>query len=308
MDEARGTDRETASDAGTVGRRALVTGGLAGIVASALTRLEQANADDVVASQPLHLGEDNVASATTSLSQDGPGPALRVENPGDGSGIQVLANRSAALVGLGTSLPSTPQYTFVDGSVGEGVIGAGDRFGVVGSALPDGVILSIPGATTVAMPIGVWGRSGPLPARSVISHPPDTQSPGIGVWGSTAALPGFAPISKPFPMAGVAGTAFGPGQTAVFAHNPGGTALQVEGGISITCGGTGVVPRGAREVEVSDATITPNSVVVATLTGDPGNRGATLQHVTVTQGSLRVVLTAPPNEDTPFNYLCFELV
>lgn len=308
MDEASRTDEEAGSDAGTVGRRALVAGGLAGIVASALTRLEQANADDVVASQPLHLGEDNVASATTGLSQDGPGPALRVENPGDGSGIQVLANRSAAMVGVGTALPAVRDFTIVNGSVGEGVIGAGDRFGVVGSALPDGAMLSIPGATTVAMPIGVWGRSGPLPARSVITHAFETQSPGIGVWGSTAALPDGGPMSCTFPIAGVAGTAFGPGQTAVFAHNPGGTALQVEGGISITCGGTGVVPRRSREVEVADPTITANSVVVATLTGDPGNRGATLQHVTVMQGSLRVVLTAPPNEDTPFNYLCFELV
>jgi hypothetical protein len=312
------------AQAGGVARRAFVAGGLGGIVASALARLQPAHADDVFPpGEPLRLGEDNFAFDTTGLGHTGPGPTLRVENPGEGSGIDVLSNRlpavqasspSAGLVGVGGTLPApdgplpNPRPITDVISYPTGVAGAGRSFGVIGAALPDlGGHITLQGSATIGVPIGVWGRGGPLPRQSVITATRGAPIKGIGVWGSAAALPQSAPISTTLPAAGILGTAFGPEQAAIIAHNPGGTALQVDGAIAVTCGGRSVVPRLRSEVEVVDASIRPHSAVIVTLTGNPGNRGTTVQYVEAGEGRMRVVLTSPPNRDLPFDYLCFEL-
>ncbi len=117
----------------------------------------------------------------------------------------------------------------------------------------------------------------------------------------------MAPITITNPI-GIAGTAFGGDQIGVVAHNPLGVALSVVGGISVTCGGTGLIPGGERKVEIKDDSINAGSVVLATMTGDPGNKGATIQHVDATDGYARLSLTAPVRVDTPFTYVCFDLV
>jgi hypothetical protein len=313
------------AQAGGVARRAFVAGGLGGIVASALARLQPAHADDVFPpGEPLRLGQDNLAFDTTGLEHAGAGPTLHVDNAGDGAGIEVLSNRlpavqssslSAGLVGVGGALPAPdgplprPMPITDVISYPTGVAGAGRSFGVIGAAFPDlGAGITLTGSATIGVPVGVWGRGGPLPARSMITVPIGAAITGIGVWGSAAALPQSAPISTSLPAAGVLATAFGPDQAAIIAHNPGGTALQVDGSIAVTCGGKGLVPRRRTQVAVEDASIHENSMVVVTLTGHPGNKATTVQYVEVEEGRMRVVLTSPPSRDLPFDYLCFELV
>ncbi|MDX1650194.1 MAG: hypothetical protein R3263_10105, partial [Myxococcota bacterium] len=136
---------EAAASGPRVGRRALVAGGLGAVVASALTRLETAHAqDDVPPPQaPLLLGTDNVAFDTTALLQDGPGPTLQVENLDSGLGIRVLSNKGPALqaqssgagvVGVGGPLstqgPVTLTATLPAVPSTAGVLGASRHVGV----------------------------------------------------------------------------------------------------------------------------------------------------------------------------------
>jgi len=263
-------------------RRALVAGGLAGVVGAALARMPSAAAqgDDVGIDQPLFLGGENVADSTTGLEHSGPGPTFQVANPGDGAGVQVVTNRGPAVSGLspgGGLIGSTVGFTETMPTAA-GVQGTGRRVGVAGAVLPSDVVIT------------------------------GTQSLSAGVWGSAPILPANEPFTMTYagPF-GVAGTAFGAEQVAVVAHNPFGVALSVVGGLQVSCGGHGVFDRQARTAEISDGQITSDSVLLVTLAADPGNRGASIQYVEADEGSASVHLTAPVARDTPFTYLCFDL-
>lgn len=311
MGDQDASERNPSPSQPRVGRRALVVGGLGGVVATALTRLGAAKAQEFD-SQPLLVGQDNFAGATTGLFNEGPGAALRVENQDEGPGIQVLAHSlpavqarsaGAGVVGVGGRLPNTTVITMTH----TGVAGAGQRLGVLGAALPEMGTISISRELGVGLPVGVWGNGGSLGVSTVITATRTSKLRGVGVWGSAPALPTRGPYTVVLPPAGVVGTALGREQTAVLAHNPTGTALQVDGGIAVTCGGRGVVPRHSDSAKVADPSIKANSVVVVTLTGDPGNKGTSLHHVKVMDGEVQIALTGRPGRDLPFSYLCFDL-
>lgn len=66
--------------------------------------------------------------------------------------------------------------------------------------------------------------------------------------------------------------------------------------------GTGVFERGQGEVTMANAVISATSVVVVTLTGDPGP--VVIQYVTLQpQAGFTVHLSAPAMRQTPFNYV-----
>jgi hypothetical protein len=260
-----------------IGRRKFLAGSLAGVVGSALVRLPAAHAQ---ASDPefpdaMFLGVDNVADGPTSLSHASDLPTLRVANTDSGPGVQVVTNKGPAVSGMspgggliGVNEPITLTHSIA------GVQGLGSKVGVVGSILPHSVQFT------------------------------DTIS--AGVWGTTPVLPSTPSITLTNDI-GVAGTAFGGDQIGVVAHNPTGLALSVVGGISVTCGGTGVVASGDRVAEIEDDSISLGSVVLVSLTGDPGNKGATVHHIRAGDGAATVSMTAPVRDDTPFTYLCFDL-
>jgi hypothetical protein len=220
------------------------------------------------------LGEDNIADAPTGLVHEGDGPTLRVENLDGGPGIGVVSNKAPALQGFSPSgglLGSTVTFSVTQLSDGVGVQGTGGRFGVAGTIVPDGV------AITETLVAGVWGTS---------------------TLGTTTTLTGTY---------GLAGTAYGGDQIGVVAHNPSGVALSVMGGIKLSCGGRGTIEARRREVEILDASIAPGSVVLVSLSDDPGNSGVAVQYVRTEAGRAVVGLTAPVTRETGFTYLCFGL-
>lgn len=265
-------------DSARIGRRHFLAGSLAGVVGSALVRLPAAGAQVGDEFQPMLLGEENEAGGPTGLTYKGPGPTLQVTNLDSGPGIQVITSESPSIQGIGGGVIGTQQPITATKPIA-GVQGLGNRVGVVGSTLPASATIS---PTITA---GVWG---------------------------TPSLAGSAPFSMTN-LIGVAGTAFGSDQIGVVAHNPEGLALSVVGGVSVVggitvnCGGTGLIAAGKREAEVLDNSIKAGSVVLATMTRDPGTKGATIQHVDTFEGYAVVSLTAPVRVDTTFSYLCFDL-
>ena len=271
-----GSDTTTPDEDRTkIGRRHFLAGSLAGVVGSALVRLPAAGAQ--VLQESMLLGVENVAEGPTGLSYKGPGPTLRIEND-SGPGIQVITDKVPSIEGIGGGVIGT-QQPITGTSPIAGVQGLGNRVGVVGSTLPASATVS---PTITA---GVWG---------------------------TPSLAGSAPFSMTN-LIGVAGTAFGGDQIGVVAHNPEGVALSVVGGVSVVggitvnCGGMGLIAVGKREAEIRDDSIKAGSVVLATMTGDPGNKGATIQHVEAGDGYAVLSLTAPVRRETTFSYLCFDL-
>lgn len=332
----------SSQDKGMLSRRRFFTGGLAAAAAVILGKVRPAQADDDVQPSPaLLLGQENVADSTTELSQTGPSPTFRVENPDSGPGIRVVTNKGSGVeaigggisaIGggvLGVSEPLSPTHP-VTITQTAGVQGLGHQLGVVGAALPDLTQLSItfPGRagvmgvtdpaqgigvvggvgsfgifTVTNARVGVWGTGGPIAAQTTITS---TRDGGVGVWGTAPPLPETREFSIPA-VAGVVGTAFGPSQTAIYAHNPQGTALKVVGRMAISTGGRGMVPEGETSVEILDPNINAGSLVVVNLTSDPGNKGSALHHIVVKDGGLEVAMTAPPRNDTSLNYVCLEL-
>jgi hypothetical protein len=280
-----------------VTRREIVSAGLGGVVASALTRLQVAQAAQI-ADLPMFLEVDNTSERTTSLSKSNfwHEPALKVENS---YGIGVVG-----LGGSGGTLCDFCAVTIVN-NFAAGVAGAGERVGIVGSGAP----ITIAAAAPESVPIGVWGNVGTRGERVSITHWNGSIPQGVGVLGSAPSpvLPSSGPYTITTPPAGVVGLAFGKDQTGVVAQNPSGTALQVDGGIAVSCGGRGVIPARHDRVEVLDPGVKTSTAVAVTLTGDPGNKGTSLQHVLVSEGALEIALTGVPSRDLPFSYLCFEL-
>lgn len=299
--ERAGEDASAAApeNAPPVARRALLAGGLGALAATALGRPARAQEDDVQRSEPLLLNEENEASDTTSLVLDADTPAFAVENP-TGPGI----------VGA-SALPTSFAISCT------GVVGMGDRWGLVGSHLPASAPVTYTpprfdaGVAGSSPRIGVVG-SAALPLDASISIP--VRGLGVLAAGSGGGLAGLAVPENGFitltalsegPV-GVLATASGEDSVALLAQNPDGTALRIEGSAAFSCAGRGTIPARMRSVEISDPGIGPDSLVNATLAGDTGAPGSSLHHVEVDDGTLRIELTAPTRRDTPFNYFVFE--
>jgi hypothetical protein len=192
--------------------------------------------------QPVLAGVLNTSTADTTIS-----------NHGSGGGLYALAatsgGRGVSGVGFGANGVGAGVYGYSYND--DGVVGfadqTGGRNGVMG-------VSANPNASGVygennGLGYGVAGRSG-----GIAVYGDSTQSYGIGVQGSNSQQGGV----------GVYGSA-GPSGTGVYATNPSGLALSVNGRAQFSRSGRITVPAGQYSATASSVSLTSTSLVMATM-------------------------------------------
>jgi len=215
-------------------------GAVAAVVAGVLlVSATPARADQ---GQPVLAGQINTATTDTYLS-----------NHGSGGGLYAIAatsgGRGVSGVGFGANGVGVGVYGFSYND--DGVVGfadtTGGRNGVMG-------VSANPGASGVygennGHGYGVAGRSG-----GIAVYGDSTQSYGIGVQGSNSQQGGI----------GVYGSA-GSSGTGVYATNPSGVALAVNGRAQFSRSGRITVPAGQSSATATGVSLTSTSLVMATM-------------------------------------------
>jgi hypothetical protein len=311
----------------------------AGVLAGAMLKPETAHAHGGPGVDPdvLHLGHGNAAPAGTQLAAGTSIPTLHVTNTaggtavtGESAGTPIAGQLAVGVHGLAR------QATGVIGHSLErlGVLGITDGNPIIGEVVAgiSGVAQNANGVVGFSgQRIGVGGHTdgSPLPGEPVAGvH--GVAPNAVGVLGFSAQRVGVSGHSDGSsipgePVAGVFGSApravgvmgFSEDGVGVQAVNPDGLALDVVGRArfsdTLECAGTmfirrvtlpvttGVIPRGRRRLEVVDGSVGPNSLVVLSLTSNPGD-GISLSWIEVGAGEFVVHMTDGVVRRTDFRY------
>ena len=289
-------------------RRAIMTGTMAagaGIATAMLLSAQPAQAAD---GDQVLLGEANVASSTTSITNDGEssssGDGLDVSaaqgngvtgttSAGGMSGLAGVDTSSTGGVGVsGTSTNgigvhgSSDIGPGVSGTApnGPGVVGTStNNFGVSGSSQ---ISAGVYGTTTNEAQSGVWGEDGTVsPAAGVgVSG---TSTNGIGVHGDSTS------------------------GTGVSASSSAGTALLVEGIARFSRSGVATVPAGRSQVTVTLAGVSAQSMVLATkqsLTTFPPGAASWVLAAVPGAGSFTIYMSAATKQNAAVAWLVLDAV
>lgn len=246
---------------------------------------------------------------------------------GDTAILAISANGAAIRAVKLAAEEGAPAVAAEGGGVSPSILGFGSIIGFGNMReedLPDGVPLG-PGEGVVGMSeqpdkAGVLGESVYLVNRGFEGAPPPL---GIGVMGRTGTgtgVIGEAFTNDPRPeyvdgtgVLGRSGQGTGvhglstTGIGVLASADTPAAALHVAGRAVFETAGTGVVPAGSNQAAVVTSFVGPDSQVIVTLTGNPGNRE--LRWVQMTPTGFTVHLSpAPPNgrPATPFAYVVLD--
>lgn len=184
--------------------------------------------------------------------------------------------RSHSDVATGVLGVSQISFAYLFRAPGTGVLGVGTKGGVRGEVRDEAGDISADG-------IGVLGTSG------VASSPIEE---GIGVRGEGSST-------------GVHGRS--DNGTGVKAESANGTALEVVGKASFSITGTGVIDKNTNSAVIADPNVTVDSIILVTLTSDPGNPMASVQWFERNPGvGFTLHLAARVRNPTTFSYIILE--
>lgn len=268
-------------------RRRLLTlmgaGGAAALAALLAQDEAQAGHD---ATNVMHLGESNSASAPTTIDANNDGPMLLLNNA-HATGTSLHAHKP---LGVFTDVTRPGMMVVNDGEGGGGIeaLSRAGGIGIEGQVIPTEEELEFEDQKNG---YGVRGIS-----SSSFENYGD--GPGVGVHGSAGTGTGVLGMC----------VAAGIGVEAR-SDIPEGAALRVRGKAWFSTGGSGVVPMGQSSVFVSDVDVTEESHISVTLVSNPGARSVSWVERDPNAGGFTVHMSpASPNKrpETFFTYLLTE--
>jgi hypothetical protein len=263
------------------------------------------NRADAATRRPVLLGRNNRARAATTIANvHRDGTALRTRAHGRSSialearsragvGIHGESERSTGVQGVTVFGNGVDGMSFAVGSVGvfgNSVHGFGvrgdsfDQIGVIGES-HDGKGVVGANVSESSPAVQGWAQAGQTGVQGISTTAGDLTEP-------------TAPR-----LTGVVGACDAAGGTGVLARSRRGTALRVEGTISLTSGGLATIPSGARTVTVTPGfSLTADTKILCTQQQDPGG-GASVQYVDHDERAFTAHLTAPAQRNTTLAWL-----
>jgi hypothetical protein len=223
-------------------RRSLLTGLIGGLAAFVVQGLAKPGVSRAADGDPVVLGQQNDATAVTTITDSSAGGAGLV-----GIGTSGLSGISFDSGGYGVSgtAPGSGGYgVYGQSNSGTGVFGSGLGYG--------GEFFGISGVMGHGSLNGVLGAAGALGATGVFGIG-NAFSGATGVWGQASA----------YGVRGEATLETGAGVLAENAH--GGPALQVSGVAKFSRSGLTIVPSGTPKVTVQGVALTVESMIFAVL-------------------------------------------